>query len=102
MKKPQILILGLVYGFLSVYRLLGSDLTNVKGTVAFASKLKCHCEESFIRRTTKQSLGWVKATPVVAQFIGRSWPDLPKAKATTKSLGQVGPFVVSPSNHERP
>ena len=41
MKKPQILILGLVYGFLSVYRLLGSDLTNVKGTVAIASKLKC-------------------------------------------------------------
>ena len=37
MKKPQILILGLVYGFLSVYRLLGSDLTNVKGTVAIAS-----------------------------------------------------------------
>jgi hypothetical protein len=37
MKKPQILILGLVYGFLSVYRLLGSDLTNVKGTVAISS-----------------------------------------------------------------
>jgi hypothetical protein len=69
MKKPQILILGLVYGFLGVYRLLGSDLTNVKGTVAIASKLKCHCESASGGRSN------LIAAPVVAQFIGRFLPD---------------------------
>ena len=46
MNKPQNQNLGLIHGFLSVYRLLGSDLTSVKGNVVVASKLKCHCESA--------------------------------------------------------
>ena len=67
MKKPQILILELVYGFLSVYRLLGSDLTNVKGTVAIES-LPLSLPNSLggsclINQATTKSLG----------NVGRSW-----------------------------